>query len=71
MSNTQLSFIGRLDRKEESMILNQQQERAFVERLMGNRGRPIVQKLYGLKRVRNVYVPPRTTDGSCVVMPRN
>ena len=48
-----------------------QQEQAFVERLMGNRGNRLVNKLYGLKRVRNVYVPPRVTDGSVQVMPKN
>ena len=71
MSNQALSFIGRLDRREESLVLGMQQEQAFVERLMGNRGNRLVNKLYGLKRVRNVYVPPRVTDGSVQVMPKN
>ncbi len=34
MSNQALSFIGRLDRREESMVMNQLQEKAFVERLL-------------------------------------
>ena len=66
-----LSFIGRLDRREESLVLNDMQKRAFTERLMGNRGRRLVNKLYGTKRVRNVYVPPRVCDGSARVMPKN
>ena len=71
MSNQALSFIGRLDRRDEAIVLNQQQERAFVKRLMGNRGTLLTKKLYGQKRVRDVYVPPRVTDGSSVVMPKN
>ena len=71
MSNQALSFIGRVDRREESIILNQQQEAQFVKRLMGNRGGHIANKLYGTKQVRDVYVPPRVVDGSTVVMPRN
>ena len=71
MSNQALSFIGRVDRREEGIILNQQQEQAFVKRLMGNRGARLVQKMYGIKKVRDVYVPPRVVDGSAVVMPRN
>jgi hypothetical protein len=71
MSNQALSFIGRLDRREESMVFNQQQEQAFLKRLMGNRGTRLASKLFGTKRVRDVYVPPRVVDGSAVVMPRN
>jgi hypothetical protein len=71
MSNQALSFIGRLDRREESLVLNQQQEQAFLQRLMGNRGTRLASKLFGTKRVRDVYVPPRVVDGSAVVMPRN
>ena len=37
MSNQALSFIGRLDRREESFVMNQLQEQAFVKRLLGNR----------------------------------
>ena len=72
MSNQALSFIGRLDRREESLIMNQLQEKAFVARLLGNRDRRLVHNLYGTKRVRDVYVPPtRNVDGSAPVMPKN
>jgi len=72
MSNQALSFIGRLDRREESMVMNQLQEKAFVERLLGNRDRRLVKKLYGNKGVRDVYVPPtRGVDGSAPVMSKN
>ena len=71
MSNQALSFIGRLDRREESLVFNQQQEQEFLQRLMGNRGTRLASKLFGTKRVRDVYVPPRGVDGSAVVMPRN
>ena len=69
MSNQALSFIGRMDRREESMVLSEIQEQTFVQRLLGNRGYRLVNKLYGSKRVRDVYVPPRMVDGSAVVMP--
>jgi len=71
MSNQALSFIGRLDRREESIVMNQLQEKAFMQRLLGNRDERLVNKLFGLKRVRNVYVPPRTVNGSTKVMPKN
>ena len=67
MSNQALSFIGRMDRREESMVLSEIQEQTFVQRLLGNRGYRLVNKLYGSKRVRDV----RMVDGSAVVMPRN
>ena len=72
MSNQALSFIGRLDRREESLVMNQLQERAFVERLLGHRDQRLVNKLYGVKRVRDVYSPPtRNVNGKAVVMSKN
>ena len=71
MSNQALSFIGRLDRREESLVMNQLQEQAFLERLLGNRDRRLVKNLYGVKPVRDVYVPLRNVNGSVVVMPKN
>jgi len=72
MSNQALNFIGRLDKREESLVMNQLQERAFVERLLGNRDRRLVKNLYGTKQVRDVYCPPtRNVDGSAPVMPKN
>ena len=72
MSNQALNFIGRLDRREESLVMNQLQERAFLERLLGNRDRRLVKNLYGTKRVRDVYCPPsRNVDGSAPVMSKN
>ena len=72
MSNQALSFIGRLDRREESMVMNQLQEQAFLNRLLGNRDRRLVRNLFGVKRVRDVYVPPtRNVDGTAPVMPKN
>ena len=72
MSNQALSFIGRLDRREESIVMNQLQEQAMVGRLLGNRDRRLVNKLFGTKRVRDVYAPPtRNVDGTAKVMSRN
>ena len=72
MSTRALSFIGRLDRREESVIMNQQQEHAFIKRLVGGKDMQLVHRLYGARRVRDVYVPPtRGVDGSSKVMPKN
>ena len=72
MSNRALSFIGRLDRREESFVMNQLQEQEFLSRLLGNRDRRLVNNLYGRKRVRDVYSPPtRNVDGSAPVMAKN
>ena len=72
MSNQALSFIGRLDKREESIVMNQLQEQKLVDRLLGNRDRRLVNKLFGTKRVRDVYVPPtRNVNGTVQVMPRN
>ena len=71
MSNQALSFLGRLDRREESIVMNQLQESKLVARLLGNRDDRLVQKLFGSKRVRDVYVPPCNVDGSVQVMPKN
>ena len=72
MSNQALSYIGRLDRREESMILNENQERAFIKRLLEGRDDKTYHDLYRLRPVRNVYVPPtRGVDGSSIVMSKN
>jgi len=72
MSNRALSFIGRLDKREESVIMNQQQEHAFIKRLVGGSDMQLVHRLYGSRKVRNVYVPPtRGVDGSNKVMSKN
>ena len=72
MSNQQLSFIGRLDRREEAMVLDQIQERKFINRLVSRRDPLLARKLFGSKPVRNVYVPPtRGVNGSNAVMSKN
>ena len=72
MSNEALRFIGRLDSREESLVMNGLQERAFLERLLGPRDQRLVNKLFGVKRVRDVYSPPtRNVNGTAPVMPKN
>ena len=72
MSSNPLNFIGKLDRKEEMLIMGGLQRRAFLDKLMGNRDPRLVKRFYGLKPVRNVYVPPtRGVDGTYQVMPKN
>ena len=68
MSNQALSFIGHLDRREESIVMSRLQE----TKLVGSRDRQLVHKLYGRKPVRDVYVPAtRGLNGSSVVMSKN
>ena len=67
-----LHFLGKVDRKEEMLIMNQQQEHAFIKRLVGGSDMQLVHRLYGSRKVRDVYVPPtRGVDGSSKVMPKN
>ena len=72
MSNRALSFIGRLDRREESIVMDRLQEQQFVKRLLGNRDDTLAQKMFGKKRVRDVYCPPtRGVNGTSPVMSKN
>ena len=72
MSNQALSFIGKLDRREESMILNQHQEQALIKRLLDGRDDKQYRDLFRLRRVRNVYTPAtRGVSGKNVVMSKN
>ena len=72
MSNQALSFIGKLDRREESMILNQEQEQRLIKRLLTGRDDLQYRDLFRLRTVRNVYVPPtRGVSGKNVVMSKN
>ena len=67
-----LNFIGKLDRRDEHIILSQMQEQRVVGRLVRKDNPLLAQKLFGQKRVRNVYTPPtRGVDGTCKVMPKN
>ena len=67
-----LNFVGRLDRREEAMILGQLEEQKFVNRLVRKRDPLLAKKLFGSKRVRNVYTPPtRGVNGSSPVMSKN
>ena len=67
-----LNFVGRLDRREEAIILNHMQEQRFVNRLVGKRDPFLAKKLFGTKQVRNVYTPPtRGVNGSSPVMSKN
>ena len=72
MSGNPLNFIGKLDRREEILMMGSLQRRAFLDKLMGNRDPQVVKRFYGLKPVRDVYVPPtRGVDGTYQVMPKN
>ena len=72
MSNQALSFIGKLDRREESMVLTNNQEQALIKRLLEGRDDKQYRDLFRIRTVRDVYVPPtRGVSGQNVVMPKN
>ena len=60
-----LNFMGFLDRREESLMLNGAQEQAVLKRLLDGRD----DRLYETKFVRDVYSEPRNVDGRNRVMP--
>ena len=53
-----LNFVGRLDRREEAMILNQAQEQKFVTKLFSKRDPMLAKRMFGQKPVRDVYAHP-------------
>ncbi len=64
-----LNFIGRLDRRDEQLILNQAQEERVISRLVSKNNPMLARRLFGAKRVRDVYEPPtRGVDGSHKVL---
>ena len=65
-----LHFIGKVDRQEDMLILNAEQEQAMMKTLLKGRDPHLYNKLYGYKRVRDVYDPPtRGASGKNVVLP--
>ena len=65
-----LHFIGKVDKQEESLILSAQQEQAVLKTLLKDRDPAAYKKLYGYKRVRDVYDPPtRGSSGKYMVLP--
>ena len=53
-----LNFYGFRDTREESLMLNAQQEQAFLKRLLNGRDDELYRKLYGQKHARDVYTQP-------------
>ena len=65
-----LHFIGKVDTREEMLLLTQQQEQAVLKRLLEGRDPRLYRELYGLKHVRDVYDPPtRGATGRFLVLP--
>ena len=65
-----LHFTGKVDHKEEMLVLNQQKEQAVLKTLLGNRDPHLYREIYGLKHVRDVYDPPtRGASGKNIVLP--
>ena len=65
-----LHFLGRVDNKEEMLVMNQQQEQAVLKTLLSGRDPHLYREIYGLKNVRDVYDPPtRGASGKFMVLP--
>ena len=65
-----LHFIGKVDRQEDMLILNQEMEQAVLKTLLQGSDHHLYNKLYGYRRVRDVYDPPtRGASGKNVVLP--
>lgn len=65
-----LHFLGKVDTKEEMLVMNHQQEQAVLKTLLGSRDPHLYREIYGLKNVRDVYDPPtRGVSGKFVVLP--
>ena len=65
-----LHFIGKVDTKEEMLVLNEIQEQAVLKTLLQQRDPRLYREIYGLKNVRDVYDPPtRGATGKFLVLP--
>ena len=65
-----LHFIGKVDTKEEMLVLNEMQEQAVLRTLLQKRDPRLSREIYGLKNVRDVYDPPtRGATGKFLVLP--
>jgi hypothetical protein len=65
-----LHFIGKVDRPEQSFMLNEQQQQALVHTLLQGRDPALYQMLYGQRHVRDVWQPEtRGVSGKNVVLP--
>lgn len=65
-----LNFIGKTDRKEQSLILSQLQEQEMLKDLLKGRDDELYEKLYGTRYVRDTTQPAtRGVTGNNVVMP--
>ena len=65
-----LHFIGKVDTKEEMLVLNEMQEQAVLRTLLQKRDPRLYREIYGLKNVLDVYDPPtRGATGKFLVLP--
>lgn len=69
-----LHFVGKLDRRQDALILNQQEQVALHDRLLLGRDAALHGRLYSVKPVRLASaIAPNTrgVDGKHMVMPKN
>ena len=65
-----LHFIGRVDRPEQSLLINEQQQQALMNVLLQGRDPALYRMLYGTRHVRDVWQPDtRGVSGRNVVLP--
>ena len=64
-----LHFIGKVDRPEQSFLINEQQQQALMNVLLQGRDPQLYQMLYGQRHVRDVWQPEtRGVSGRNVVL---
>jgi len=64
-----LHFLGKVDRPEQSFMMNEQQQ-ALLNTLLQGRDPQLYSKLYGQRHVRDVWQPEtRGVSGRNVVLP--
>ena len=65
-----LPFIGKVDRPEQSFMINEQQQQALTNVLLRGRDPELYKMLYGQRNVRDVWQPDtRGVSGRNVVLP--
>ena len=65
-----LHFLGKVDRLEQSFLINEQQQQALMNVLLRGRDPQLYQTLYGQRHVRDVWQPEtRGVSGRNVVLP--
>ena len=64
-----LHFLGKVDRPEQSFMLNEQQQQALLNTLLQGRDPQLYSKLYGQRHVRDVWQPDARSPAGTLCCP--